>query len=694
MVVFTLTVFVGSFLLFQIQPLIARYILPWYGGGAAIWTTCMLSFQMLLLGGYCYAHGLAKFVGGPRQPFVHVAMLLAALALIPISPDPAWSPVDSRNAALRITGLLGATIGLPYLVLAASSPLLQHWAGSVSGMSPYRLFAASNAGALVGLLTYPFLLEPLWSLATQAGVWSGGFVLYALLCAACAARVRRTPRALRPPPAIAAAVGPPQARDRLLWVLLSACGVLVLLSTTSQMTTDLAVVPLLWVLPLSLYLATFVICFDHERWYSRRVWTPVYVLSLATVVCLFWRNSAEAPLGFVTQTTIYAGVVFACCMVCHGELALGKPDAHQLTSFYLMVAVGGALGGLLATLVAPLLFVGTWEFPIALIGTRVLLGVSTRWRAGGARRGSLRPLFLTAGLGAAVIYLSDGLGDRRGDLIEATRNFYGALRVYDQDVGTPESVVSRSLYHGAIVHGSQFVRSDLRAQPTTYYGLMSGVGVAIAKYPRRPDDEARGGDPGARGARIGVVGLGAGTIAAHGTPDDIFRFYEIDPDVIRIANEHFFFLSESRSTTETVIGDARTSLERELAESGSQQFDILAIDAFSGDAIPIHLLTLEAVELYWRHLRPDGALVTHISNLHLDLQPVLRGVARVLGKQAVLITNDDDDVQGTFDADWVLMTDNRQLLDAVEPYITPWSARSSRERLWTDDYSTLLGLFR
>jgi|TARA_B100002003_G_scaffold171957_1_gene159872 hypothetical protein len=694
MVVFTLTVFVGSFLLFQIQPLIARYILPWYGGGAAIWTTCMLSFQVLLLGGYCYAHGLAKYVGDRRQPFVHVAMLLAALALIPISPDPAWSPVDSRNPMVSITSLLGATIGLPYLVLAASSPLLQHWAGSVSGMSPYRLFAASNAGALAGLLTYPFLLEPLWSLATQAGVWSGGFVLYVLLCATCAAHVRRAPRSLRPPLAVSAAARRPAARDRLLWVLLSACGVLVLLSTTSQMTTDLAVVPLLWVLPLSLYLATFIICFDHERWYSRRVWTPVYVLSLATVVYLFWQNGAEAPLGVVTQTTIYAGVVFACCMVCHGELALRKPDARYLTSFYLMVATGGALGGLLATLVAPLLFVGTWEFPIALIGTRVLLGVSTGWRAGGARRGSLRPLILTTGLGAAVIYLSAGLGDRRGDLIEATRNFYGALRVYDQDVGTQESPVSRSLFHGGIVHGSQFVRSDLRALPTTYYGLTSGVGVTIAMYPRRSDDEARGGEPGARGVRIGVVGLGAGTIAAHGTPEDHFRFYEIDPDVIRIADEHFFFLAESRSTTETVIGDARTSLERELAEGGSQQFDILAIDAFSGDAIPIHLLTREAVELYWRHLRPGGALVIHISNLHLDLQSVLRGVARVLGKHAVLITNDDDDDRGTFDADWVLMTDNRQLLDAVEPYITPWSARASRERLWTDDYSTLLGLFR
>ncbi len=694
MVVFTLTVFVGSFLLFQIQPLIARYILPWYGGGAAIWTTCMLSFQVLLLGGYCYAHGLAKYVGDRRQPFVHVAMLLAALALIPISPDPAWSPVDSRNPMVSITSLLGATIGLPYLVLAASSPLLQHWAGSVSGMSSYRLFAASNAGALAGLLTYPFLLEPLWSLATQAGVWSGGFVLYVLLCATCAAHVRRAPRSLRPPLAVSAAARRPPARDRLLWVLLSACGVLVLLSTTSQMTTDLAVVPLLWVLPLSLYLATFIICFDHERWYSRRVWTPVYVLSLATVVYLFWQNGAEAPLGVVTQTTIYAGVVFACCMVCHGELALRKPDARYLTSFYLMVATGGALGGLLATLVAPLLFVGTWEFPIALIGTRVLLGVSTGWRAGGARRGSLRPLILTTGLGAAVIYLSAGLGDRRGDLIEATRNFYGALRVYDQDVGTQESPVSRSLFHGGIVHGSQFVRSDLRALPTTYYGLTSGVGVTIAMYPRRSDDEARGGEPGARGVRIGVVGLGAGTIAAHGTPEDHFRFYEIDPDVIRIADEHFFFLAESRSTTETVIGDARTSLERELAEGGSQQFDILAIDAFSGDAIPIHLLTREAVELYWRHLRPGGALVIHISNLHLDLQSVLRGVARVLGKHAVLITNDDDDDRGTFDADWVLMTDNRQLLDSVEPYVTSWSARSSRERLWTDDYSTLLGLFR
>ena len=692
MIVYTLTVFIGSFLLFQIQPLFARFILPSYGGGSAVWTTCMLSFQALLLAGYGYAHGLTTYVPGRRQWGVHIALLLMALALIPITPGDRWIPPDSLNPTLSITGVLGATIGLPYLVLAASSPLLQSWAGSVSGMSPYRLFAVSNAGSLAGLLTYPFVLEPVLPLAAQAELWSVGFGLYVLLCGGCAVLARSTPPVLDQPTAGRGDTSQLPVRDRVLWVLLSACGSLVLLATTSQMTQDVAVVPLLWVLPLSLYLATFVICFDHDRWYSRRVWTPLYVLALSAVVYLFWRHGAEEPLGLIAQTAVYAGVVFACCMVCHGELARLKPDTHRLTSFYLMVAAGGALGGLFATLVAPALFVGMWEFPIALVGTRVLLGVSTGWRAGDAFRVSFRPLILATAVGAAVVYVSVGLSDQRGTRIEASRNFYGVLRVYDRDVGPQDSIESRSLYHGGIVHGSQFVRSDLRAVPTTYYGVTSGVGVTIAKYPRRVGDDARGPEHG-DGLRIGVVGLGAGTVAAHGSPGDIVRFYEIDPDVVRIANEHFFFMAESRSVTETVIGDARRSLERELAQGGSQQFDILAVDAFSGDAIPVHLLTREAVELYWRHLRPGGALVTHISNTHLDLQPVLRGVARALGKPAVLIANDDDAL-GTLDAEWVLMTENRELLDAVEPFVTRWSERSRSDRLWTDDHSTLLGLFR
>ena len=693
MVVYPITVFVGSFLLFQIQPLIARHILPQYGGGAAIWTVCLLSFQMLLVGGYWYAHGLTTYVPGRRQPVVHLAMLLVALASIRITTDGAPLPVDPLHPTLSIIGLLGASVGLPYLVLAASSPLLQHWTGRVTGTSPYRLFAVSNAGSLVGLLSYPFVLEPLLPLATQTELWSVGFGLYVLLCGVCAFHARGNRRGEhRLATTEGHAEGP--AGVRVLWVLLSACGSLVLLATTSQMTRDVAVVPLLWVLPLSLYLATFVICFDHERWYDRRVWTAMYVLALAAVVYLFWRNGAEQPLGAVTQTTVYAAVVFACCMLCHGELARLKPDTRQLTSFYVMVAAGGALGGVFATLVAPVLFVGMWEFPLALISTRVLLAVSSGWGAGHAFRVWLRPLILPAGLGAAVILLSVGLSDRRGTLVEASRNFYGVLRVYDQDVGTRESLVSRSLYHGGIVHGSQFVRSDLRPLPTTYYGAASGVGLTIATYPRRQVDNETGRAPDtARGLRIGVVGLGAGTVAAHGAPGDLFRFYEIDPDVVRMASEHFSFLAETPAMVETVIGDARTSLERELARGGSQQFDILAIDAFSGDAIPVHLLTREAVALYWRHLRPGGALVTHISNLHLDLQPVLRSVAHEMGKPAVLIASTDD-ARGTLDAEWVLMTDNRQLLDAIAPSVTPWSAQSQQTRLWTDDYSTLLGLFR
>lgn len=679
---FAVAIFLGSFLLFLVQPLVARLLLPHHGGSAVVWTTCMLFFQALLLGGYWYADRLTSRFDGRRQLLVHVAVLLAGLAFLPLATD-GWE-AGALGPTSSITLSLAGAIGVPYLALAASSPLLQHWLGRATGETPYRMFAVSNAGSLVGLLSYPFLVEPLLSLAGQTRAWSVGFLLYVLLVVAVALQVRG--RLLSPPARRDAPAGPIFPGDRLLWISLAACGSLVLLSTTSQMTRDVAVVPFLWVLPLGLYLLTFVICFDHARWYRREVWTPAYVVGLAGVVWLYWRAGAEFPLGLVTQIAIYAGALFTCCMVCHGELARHKPHPARLTDFYLMVAVGGAVGGVLATLVAPRIFVDAWEFPVALIATRVLLAVSVDR---GSRRPllqSLRPLLVAAALGAVVVYLSVGTSDRRGELVDARRNFYGILRVYDQEVGTRESVVSRSLYHGSTVHGSQFTREDLRSLPTTYYGVTSGIGVAIDRVRALRAAEGDGA------LQVGGVGLGAGTIAAHGAPGDRFRFYEIDPDVARIADESFFFLAESQATVETVVGDARASLEAELERAGPRRFDLLAIDAFSGDAIPVHLLTREAVELYWRHLRPDGALAVHVSNRHLNLQPVLRRVADELGYEVALLTNPED-TPGTFAAEWVVMTRDSALHDELDPLAAPWTAPPAA-RLWTDDYSSLLGLLR
>ena len=683
MALYAVTIFLGAFLLFQVQPIVARYILPWYGGSPAVWTTCMLFFQLLLMGGYLYAHLVGTRLNRRRQPLVHAGLLLLALTLLPITPDESWKPVDASNPTWQIITLLLATVGLPYLVVATSSPLLQHWFSRTEpGQSPYRLFALSNAGSLLGLLTYPFLLEPLLSTGIQTRVWSATFGMYVLICGVCAMRVFRLSAPTTAPARVDAASGPVQTGDRILWLLLAACGSLMLLATTSQMTQDVAVVPFLWVLPLGLYLITFVICFDHERWYDRRVWSPVLGLALAAVLYMLW--SEDLPL--VQQMVVYAVMVFAACMVCHGELVRLKPDTVHLTSFYLMVAGGGALGGVFASLVAPAIFNGFWEYQVGLVGSCVLLAVCSDRNRRHGRLSFVKNMAWGLGISALVLYFVTATPDDQDEMIAATRNFYGVLRVYDDDIGVaPRPVLLRSLYHGKILHGSQLL-ADHR-EPISYYGHDSGVALAIELHPRRETDMP-GSTP---GLRIGVIGLGTGTIAALGRPEDTVRFYEINPEVERIANEYFFYLRDARATTEVVLGDGRVSMERELREQGSQQFDVLVLDAFTGDAIPIHLLTLEAAELYWRHLRDDGVLLTHISNKYLNLHPVVRAGAEAFDKRFVMISTDPDEEEYAGSI-WVVATSNRALLGRLSGHTVRWPSEAPQTIRWTDDFSSLLGV--
>ncbi len=672
---YPVAVFLGAALLFLVQPLMARLLLPHYGGSALVWTSCLFFFQTLLVGGYWYVHRLSRLAGA-RQPLVHAALMAVSLPFLPLALD--LDRVDPSRPVWSITLQLAGVVGAPYLVLAASSPLLQHWRGTETGF-PYRLFAVSNAGSLLGLASYPFLIEPFLSLETQTRLWSVGFVGYVILMAAIGWSARqRLLRAGAPTgPAVSAGL-------RGLWLSLAACGSLVLLSTTSQMTRDVAAVPFLWVLPLGLYLSTFVVAFDHARWYRRSVWTPAYVLGLGAVVLLYWRAGADAPLGLPLQIGVYGLALVTSCMVCHGELARLAPHPSRLTDFYLMVAAGGALGGFLASQVAPRVFIDTWEFPVALVGTRVLLAVAVGYEERRRWQATWRPIVTAAVLGVAVVWLSVGASDRRGELVTAARNFYGILRVYDRDVGTRESVVARSLYHGSTVHGSQYVGDELRALPTTYYGIDSGVGLTIAAL-RSVREE-----PG--GLRIGGIGLGAGTIAAHGREADHFCFYEIDPDVVRIAEEHFFYLAESAAAVETVVGDARALLDQELSDGRPGRFDLLVVDAFSGDAIPVHLLTREAFELYVHHLAPSGTIAVHVSNRHLDLQPVLRRLAETLGYDALPLVSVDDGL-GAFAAEWVVLTADPRLVRSLAPVAADWSGPAV-DRIWTDDYSSVFTALR
>lgn len=695
---YTLTIFLGSFLLFQVQPLVGKYILPWFGGSPTVWTTCMLSFQVMLVLGYGYAFLMDRWLTPFRQGLLHMVLLAASLLLLPIIPPQHWEPAGQQSPTWRILGLLAVTIGGPFVLLSSTSPLLQSWfARTHPGRSPYRFYALSNAGSLLALVSYPFVVEPALTLPEQAWTWSVAFGFFVALCGVCVCRICRwagAPYGTAPSEsAVAAAAGgggndppdsvPPGWATVLLWLALTACGSVILLATTNQMCQEVAVVPFLWVLPLALYLGTFIICFDSPRWYRRSWFSVLLALSVvAASIALFVGTSVH--LGI--QIAVYCVVLLVCCMVCHGELVRLKPAPRYLTAFYLTVAVGGALGGIFTTLVAPRLFPALWEFHLGLLGCCLLLLVTLyRDRSGPLWRGRPRwvwaiLLLIWAGLAAGLAI--QAREDSKGALVRL-RNFYGVLQVTRRTDTKDRPYYS--LRHGRINHGFQYLAAEQRSWPTSYYGPNTGVGLAIRHHPRRSIDGGR--NP----LRIGVVGLGVGTLAAYGESGDLIRFYEINPDVVRLSQEYFTYRKNCPAEVDVVLGDARISLQRELRQGQGGHFDVLVIDAFSSDAIPVHLLTRECFEIYRRHLRRDGVLAVHVSNRYLDLGPLVRRLAAELGKQAVLFESGDDPTRGVDSATWVLVTGNRRFLHAkaVCAAVTPWPEQSTLPALWTDDFSNL-----
>ncbi len=694
---YAIAIFLSAFLLFQVEPIIARYILPWFGGTPAVWTACMLFFQVFLLGGYAYAHLLASYLSPRNQALLHLSLVVCSLAFLPITPEEIWKPDGSENPMLAIVLLLLVTIGAPFLLVSASGPLLQHWFNRIHPtLSPYRLYALSNLGSLLGLVSYPFFVEPQLGLSTQTFLWSTGYGLYAVLVAWSAIMLCRFATLKDSSESSRSPVGTTlRLPERLLTLSLAACGSVVLLASTNQICRDIAVIPFLWVLPLGLYLISFILCFDHPRWYNRRVWVPVLMTSLAAVVYLLLQDYGAVEMNLYFQIFIYSAALFACCMACHGELVRLKPSAEHLTSFYLMIALGGALGGVFVNLVAPFLFKGYWEFHGGLVATVVLLGLCLFrgretlqtplvWWSG-------RILWI-GGIAALTGFLGLHIQEQQKSSILTKRNFYGVLRVNEVDIG--EEFATRFLYHGRITHGEQFLTPQLRSYPRAYYGPNSGISLAIRRHPQYfggaiPEESVR-----QQGLHVGNIGLGVGTIAAYSRLGDTYRFYEINPDVDRIAREYFTHLKDAKGTQQVVLGDGRISLERELANKNRQQFDVLAVDAFSGDGIPVHLLTREAFALYWEHLRPGGILAFHITNYHFDFSPVIRALAQELGKEAVWIKDPGNPQRGNYISDWVLVTSNQSFLK--DPFvfnrIRPWPSAKRKEILWTDDYSNLFGV--
>lgn len=664
---FAVTIFLSAFLLFQVQPMMGRYILPWFGGTPSVWSICLLFFQAALLCGYAYAHAIGSWKHGR---FVHMGALAVSLALLPIIPDTAtWKPEDADNPSGRILLLLTAVIGGPYFLLSATAPLLQRW---YKGDSPYRLYALSNAGSLLALLSYPIVFEPVLRLRTQGWMWSGAYAAFALLCAANAWNVRTAPK-----PAHEEAPHPAP-MTILYWLGLAATGTALLIGTTNLVTQDIAVSPFLWIAPLAIYLLTFILAFEHDRWYNRPLFAILTGVLASTGIAMM---AASIAIDLWLQLAGYLTALFTACMVCHGELGRARPAARHLTLFYLTIAAGGVIGGVFVALLAPRLFTEFTEYPIAMAAA-CALGLIGWFRDGAYQEwaaGSIRVRIpLMALLFGAVIAAYAAFTIAKPGYQEVARDFYGILRVADYDDGYGEY---RQMSHGRTKHGSEFLEGPLAGLPVSYYGPTSGVALTMTVL----GDEAQ---------RIGVIGLGTGTMAGWARPGGSIRFYEIDPEVERMARQWFTFLPQSRATVEVVHGDARVQMERELAEGRRNDYDLIVLDAFSSDAIPIHLLTAESADLYKQRLAPNGKMLVHISNRALDLEPVVRGMAQHLGFGIGNLMSSGKVETGEEYSRWLLLTaDERFMQDPrIAAFLSGWS--DDPPLLWSDDFASLWHVLR
>ncbi len=686
MALYAASIALSAVLLFLVQPIIAKQILPWFGGGAGVWTTCMVFFQALLPAGYGYAHWLAGRAPR-RQWMIHTSLLAASLLCLPIIAADRFRPAGGQDAAAAILLLLAATIGLPYFLLASTGPLLQSWiarrwpAGSV-----YRLFALSNAGSLAGLVAFPLLIEPRYGSRAQALGWSAAYAGFVVACSSAAwlashasPNAPQNPGGAAPDPVdvrATAAAGP------WAWLALAALGVVILLGATAHISQNVASVPFLWLAPLTLYLLSFVLAFEGRGgrgWYAPAWGIPAALVS--AVLMAAGLSASNGVLDVSLSVPLYCVGVLLTCLFCHGELAARRPAANQLTRFYLMISLGGALGGIFAGLIAPRVFDSVYELPLALAAV-CAAALAAAWTRSGLRKWERRILI---GL-AAIAALATGYWDvafvrfLRSDVILMQRNFYGTLRV--RQVGEGDQQMRR-LLHGVILHGEQPTQAADRLEPGSYYARSSGVGLAIEALQRhRP------------AIRLGVIGLGTGTLSAYGRAPDTVRFYELDPDVVAIARHQFSYLNSTPAEVQIVLGDARLSLQRELERNQAPRFDLLAVDAFSSDSIPVHLLTRQALQLYLRCLADGGIIAVHISNRFLDLKPVLANVAADLGLIARLVRDEPDEGQTrASSSDWVLIAARPDALADTADRSEALS-RDPVVGMWTDQFNNLLAIVK
>jgi SAM-dependent methyltransferase len=742
---FALTLFAGSALLFLLEPMFGRLVLPELGGAPAVWATCLVFFQLTLLLGYLYAWASTRWLGLRSQLVLHAGLLLAAFVVLPIRVLPSWLPPAESNPIPWLLGVLSLSIGLPFLVVSTTAPVLQHWFANTEhpdAHDPYFLYRASNLGSMLGLLGYPFIVEPWLGMTAQGIAWSAGYVALVGLTLACAAQLWKHPlvrrsEASRIPPLDRARGGPervegPSPESRVpsefprwpqlaRWIVLSAVPSSLLLGVTTYLSTDVAVVPLLWVVPLLVYLLTFVLAFAPKPWVPTRALTlavPLLMLPLAVVITL---RAAEPAWAVVL---LHLATFAVSALLCHQQLAEDRPPASHLTLFYLCVAVGGAIGGLFNALAAPLIFRMPYEYPLALVAVALLKpyrGVGAKkaravaadfWlpavvgvasyaaltllgnEATGLGRfavpiGLGLPIFccylfsprpVRFGLSLGAVLLASALQpDPMGRLVDVERSFFGVHRVA---VDTGNQL--RLLFHGNTLHGAQSLDPAKAREPQAYYTRSGPAGQVFDTLAGR------------EGQSVGVVGLGTGALAAYAKPGQSWTFYEIDPVVVHLARDagYFSFLKDAAVPVRVVVGDARLSLGAEP----DRRFDLLVLDAFSSDAVPVHLLTREAVRLYLAKLKPGGVLAFHASSRFLRLRREFLALANDAGlvhlRQLDLRSERHSEWSGWTPSEWVVLAREHEDLGALAIDSRWGRIEEPAARVWTDDYTNLLALFR
>ena len=695
MTLYAICIFLSAFLLFQIQPILSKALLPWFGGGSSVWSSSMVFYQIVLTGGYAYANWLVMNKRKNKPTRIHLILVALSVILLaaywilwdsPITPSAIWKPVTLTQPFFQILLLLTISAGLPLFVLSANSPLMQAWSLRINRSgSPYWMYSLSNAGSILGLLLYPIVVEPLLSRPWQERIWSGGYLIFAGLVVINALRIQRSAS----PNMVGGKVlhAPVQEKKdpnrSLLWVLLSALGALMLLAVTNTLTQEVAATPFLWVLPMTIYLLTFVLAFARRQIYRR----GFFVILLFVATELWFLNTLLPTTNYLLEIILYCTLLFAAAMVCHGELYASRPSETHLTRFYLMVSIGGALGGFFVSYLAPLIFRDYWELYLGIAAIWILLALISRTKPGKGAKINVLPV--VGGITALIVCVHFGL------LIYYTltesaytdRNFFGVVQVRYVDTGSLQQNAN-VLVDGATVHGMQFVDPAVRDIPTTYYSRDSGIELAIDNHPHQGN------------LRVGILGLGAGTLAAYGQPGDLYRFYEINPVIVDLANGkdgYFSFLKDSRAEIEIIPGDARISLEAETRAGKVNNYDILVLDAFSSDSVPVHLVTREAFEIYLQNLAPDGVIAVHITNVRLDLRPVFWELAQQYQMGFAVIENpaaaDRPDV---FSSTWVLLARDPGLLEAPALAARTTQSFNFRRdiRLWTDQYSNPFQLIK